>query len=40
MQVMQFAQLDGVSECTFFSMSQLEVQRIQVLPLDNLAFMD
>ncbi len=40
MQVMQFAQLDGVSECTFFSMGQLEVQRVQLLPLNNLAFMD
>ena len=40
MQMMQFAQLEGVSECTFFSMSQIEIQRIQVLPLDNLAFVD
>jgi len=41
MQMMQFAKLDGVSECTFFSMSDSwQVNRVQLLPLSNLAFMD
>jgi len=41
MQMMQFAQLNGVSECTFFSMSGAEqIQRVQLLPLNNLAFLD
>lgn len=40
MQIMQFAELDGVSECTFFSMGNIEIQRVQLLPVDNLAFVD
>ncbi len=41
MQMMQFAQLDGVSECAFFSMIPgHQINRVQLLPLSNLAFMD
>jgi hypothetical protein len=38
--VIQFAQLDGVSECTFISTQAGSFGYVQLLPLDNLLFID